>query len=201
MMSSHNKLESLRVHLRGGFLTKLNGKAASVAPAGAAIIFAAVLGAAPVLLSVSPASAQDITVDGTNLLTNGGATTLGSDTGTSGTVDIGAPVIVDGAITGDSVTATTGDIAATAGSVTAGTDVTANGDVTATTGDIAATAGSVTAGTTVSAGTTVTAGTGVTATTGDIAATAGSVTAGTTVSAGTTVTAGKIGRASCRERV
>lgn len=84
---------------------------------------------------------------------------------------------------GTGFTATTGNITATTGAVSANTTVTAGTGITATTGNIAATAGAV------SAGTTVTAGTDVTATAGNITATTGSVSAGTTVTGGTGVTA------------
>jgi hypothetical protein len=57
------------------------------------------------------------------------------------------------------------------GTLTAGTGI------TATTGNIAASSGSITASALVSAGTTVTAGTGITATTGDIVVSTGNVTA------------------------
>ena len=53
------------------------------------------------------------------------------------------------------ITATTGDITATAGDVIAGDSITAQNNITATTGNIAASAGSVSAGTTVTAGTDV----------------------------------------------
>ena len=74
---------------------------------------------------------------------------------------------------GTGFTATTGNITATAGAVSANTTVTAGTGVTATTGNITATAGAV------SAGTTVTGGTGVTATTGNITATNGNIVLGT----------------------
>lgn len=132
------------------------------------------------------------------------------------TLSIPATFIAPGSIAstttltgGTGITATTGNIVATAGAVNAGTTMTAGTGITATTGNIVATAGAVNAGTTmtagtgitattgnivatagaVNAGTTMTAGTGITATTGNIAATAGAVSAGTTVTAGTGVTA------------
>ena len=74
---------------------------------------------------------------------------------------------------GTGFTATTGNITATTGAVSANTTVTAGTGVTATTGNIVATAGAV------SAGTTVTGGTGVTATTGNITATNGNIVLGT----------------------
>lgn len=74
---------------------------------------------------------------------------------------------------GTGFTATTGNITATAGAVSANTTVTAGTGITATTGNIVATAGAV------SAGTTVTGGTGVTATTGNITATNGNIVLGT----------------------
>jgi len=77
----------------------------------------------------------------------------------------------------NNVTATTGDVSATAGNVTAGDSVTAQNDITATTGDIAASAGSVTAQV------------NVTATTGDVSATAGNVTAGDSMTAQNDITA------------
>jgi hypothetical protein len=73
--------------------------------------------------------------------------------------------------------------------VEAGRNVIAEDDVTATSGNIAATTGSVTAGTTVAAGTTVTGGTGVIATTGNVSATVGDVTAGNDVTAAQDITA------------
>ena len=73
--------------------------------------------------------------------------------------------------------------------VEAGRNVIAEDDVTATSGNIAATTGSVTAGTTVAAGTTVTGGTGVIATTGNVSATIGDVTAGNDVTAAQDITA------------
>ena len=90
------------------------------------------------------------------------------------------------------LTATTGNIAATAGAVSAGTTVTAGTGITATTGNIVATAGAV------SAGTTVTGATGVTATSGAITATNGNVVLGTagnkiTVATGTNASAGTSG--------
>lgn len=78
----------------------------------------------------------------------------------------------------------------------AGTTTVATG-LTATTGNIVASAGNINATLgSMSAGTTITAGTGITSTTGNISATAGQVNAGTSVNAttsvgaGTTVTAG-----------
>src|SRR5690606_1546480 len=64
---------------------------------------------------------------------------------------------------GTGITATTGDIVATAGAVNAGTTMTAGTGITATTGDIVATAGAVNAGTSM------------TATAGDITATLGNI--------------------------
>jgi hypothetical protein len=122
-----------------------------------------------------------------NLNFNGSNVTFDS---TAGRVGIGStlpvqPLDVVGNIAGSTtitagtgVTATTGNIVASAGSVNANTIVTAGTGVTATTGNIVATAGAV------SANTTVTAGTGVIATTGNIVATAGAVSANTTVTAG-----------------
>jgi len=121
-----------------------------------------------------------------------------SDDAEVASLDSDGNLAVDETVTaGTGITATTGDIDATAGAITAGTSVSATTTVTggtgvsATTGDITADAGDVVA--TLGAGnfaTTVTAGTGITATTGDIDATAGAVTAGTSVSATTTVTGG-----------
>ncbi|MFN5176294.1 MAG: beta strand repeat-containing protein, partial [Ignavibacteria bacterium] len=84
--------------------------------------------------------------------------------------------------TNNSIVASAGNISATAGSVSAGTTVTAGTGITSTTGNIVATAGQV------NAGTTMTAGTGITSTTGNIVATAGQVNAGTTMTAGTGIT-------------
>ena len=91
-------------------------------------------------------------------------------------VEAGRNVIAD-----DDITATSGNISATAGSVSAGTTVTGGTDVIATTGNVSATVGNVTAGND------VTAAQDITATAGNISATAGSVAAGTTVTAGTDV--------------
>ncbi len=102
-------------------------------------------------------------------------------TGTSHFID---PVTVD-----EGLTATTGNIVATTGAVTAGTSmsaattITAGTGITATTGNIVATAGAVTAGTSMSAATTITAGTGITATTGNISTVAGNITASGTMGA------------------
>lgn len=94
---------------------------------------------------VSPTSAGLLNVNGvTNQLSTNG--------GTANTIKIGF-------VTNPQVT----------GTLTAGTGL------VATTGNISATAGAVSAGTTVTATTTVTGGTGVTATTGDVTATAGNV--------------------------
>lgn len=68
---------------------------------------------------------------------------------------------------GDNITATAGDIEATAGALIAGTTITAGTGITATTGNILATAGAITAGTTL------------TATLGDITATNGNIVRGT----------------------
>jgi len=75
----------------------------------------------------------------------------------------------------NNVTATTGDVSASAGSVTAQVNV------TATTGNVSATAGDVTAGNN------ITAQNNITATTGNITASAGAISAATTVTAGTDV--------------
>ena len=91
-------------------------------------------------------------------------------------VEAGRNVIAD-----DDITATSGNISATAGSVSAGTTVTGGTGVIATTGNVSATVGNVTAGND------VTAAQDITATAGNISATAGSVAAGTTVTAGTDV--------------
>ena len=112
-------------------------------------------------------------------------------------VEAGRNVIAD-----DDVTATTGNISATAGSVAAGTTVTGGTGVIATTGNVSATVGDVTAGNDVIAADDITATAGnISATIGnvaagnnvtagqDITATAGSVSAGTTVTGGTGVTA------------
>jgi len=75
-----------------------------------------------------------------------------------------------------SLTASTGNVVATAGSVSAGTTVTAGTGITSTLGNIVASAGNVTATLgSVSAGTTLTAGTGITSTTGNIVSTSGLV--------------------------
>lgn len=122
-----------------------------------------------------------------------GAFILKGTTSGTGTISTDATVTkitsdksldVTGAVTASTnVTATTGNIAATAGSISAGTTVTGGTGVTATTGDVTATAGAV------SANTTVTAGTGVTATTGNITASSGNVSASGTVTGGTGVIA------------
>ncbi|MGY8867181.1 MAG: beta strand repeat-containing protein, partial [Methylophagaceae bacterium] len=106
-------------------------------------------------------------------------------TATSGNISATAGSVAAGTTVtgGTGVTATTGNVSATIGDVTAGNDVTAGQDITATAGNIAATAGSV------SAGTTVTGGTGVTATTGNVTATVGDVIAGDDVTAQNNITA------------
>ena len=88
-------------------------------------------------------------------------------------------------ISGQGITATTGNIISTAGNVnatvgsmSAGTTVTAGTGITATTGDIVASTGNLTSTLgSVSASTTVTAGTGVTSITGNITAVAGDLVA------------------------
>jgi len=99
-------------------------------------------------------------------------------------VEAGRNVVAD-----DDVTATSGNISATAGSVSAGTTVTGGTGVIATTGNVSATIGDVTAGNDVIAAQDVTATAGdvtagndvvaaqdITATAGNISATAGDVT-------------------------
>jgi hypothetical protein len=119
-------------------------------------------------LNVTGAADFDSTVNVDGSLANaGGALQVADDLNVTGSVTAGT-----------GVTATTGNIAATAGAVSAGTTVTAGTGVTATTGDIAASSGNVSASGTVTAGTGVTATTGdITASTGDLVATAGNVTA------------------------
>lgn len=125
----------------------------------------------------TPVGAGGASTGAFTTLSASGLTTLNDDV----TIAVGKSLTV-----GTTITATTGDITATAGNIN-GVDGTFTGDVTATAGNIAATLGSVTAGTTVTAGTGVIATTGdITATAGNIVATAGSVTAGN----GLTVTTG-----------
>ena len=110
---------------------------------------------------------------GTNINTSaaGGTVTVNLDNSpsVSGSLTAGTSVAA-----GTTVTAGT-NVIATAGSVTANVSVVAvTGNITANAGNIAATLGSVTAGTTVTAGTsvsattTVTAGTNITSTAGDV---------------------------------
>ena len=106
-------------------------------------------------------------------------------TATAGNISATAGSVAAGTTVtgGTGVTATTGNVSATVGDVTAGNDVTAGQDITATAGNISATTGNV------AAGNNITAGQDITATAGSISATAGSVSAGTTVTGGTGVTA------------
>tara|TARA_B110000285_G_scaffold136137_1_gene152529 strand:+ start:7928 stop:9550 length:1623 start_codon:yes stop_codon:yes gene_type:complete len=142
--------------------------------------------AAGTTVSVNPDAGGTVTVGGT-----GGVST------TDGPINAGGTT---GAITASGtggVTATVGNIDATAGAVSAGTSVSATttvsagstvtgatgviattGGVLATAGNIVATAGNITTTVgSISSATTVTGGTGVIATTGDISATAGSISA------------------------
>jgi hypothetical protein len=126
-----------------------------------------------------------------NIQLAGTANQITSTAGTNKlTFSIPAAFIAPGSIAstttltgGTGITATTGNIAASAGNVSASGTVTGGTGVTATTGNIAASAGNV------SASGTVTGGTGVTATTGNVAASAGNVSASGTVTGGTGVTA------------
>jgi hypothetical protein len=116
--------------------------------------------------SVKPTSTTDLRAALINLglYTTGGATPL----------DLNG-----GALTAATVSATT--------TVTAGTGITATtGNITASTGNLVSTLGSVSAATTVTAGTGITATTGnIVASTGNITSTLGSVSAATIVTAGT----------------
>ena len=121
------------------------------------------------------AGAAQIIIDGT-----GQSRTIYADNGTIGFLGAGGNYAASSDADGDFIVVR---------DVEAGRNVIADDDVTATSGNIAATAGSVTAGTTVAAGTTVTGGTGVIATTGNVSATVGDVTAGNDVTAAQDITA------------
>lgn len=112
-----------------------------------------------------PASTDDLRTALINLglYTTGGATPLNLN---GGTLTAGV-VTSTGAVTGTSLTATTGAITATLGAVSAATTVTGGTGVIATTGNVSATAGAVNAGTSI------------TATLGNITATNGNIVRGT----------------------
>ena len=140
------------------------------------------------------------TITGSNIVNS---TITGTQIGSSITL-AGSPTVANNLTVTDNITSTTGNIAATAGSITAGDglfvvtgdgqidagSLTVHDSITAVTGNIACTAGQITAGTSVIAQDSLVATTGnLLVSAGHITATAGSVTAGTTVTAGTGITA------------
>ncbi|WP_372922280.1 hypothetical protein, partial [Roseovarius sp.] len=93
MNNSQNGFANLRAKFeRGGFMTKVKGVAASAAPCVSAIALSIALGA-------SPAAAQDITVDGTDLIIDSGPVGTDNDAGNDGILTLGgAPngVVING---------------------------------------------------------------------------------------------------------
>ena len=162
MNNSQSGFANLRAKFeRGGFLTKWKGHVASVAPGASVIALSIALGA-------SPAAAQDITVNGTNLLTNGGTNVVGNDDGSDGILTLGAPngVIINGGlnvpgivdagtVTDGTASMTGGNLTTTgivdAGTVTDGTASMTGGNLTTTgivdAGTLAVTGNSVFSGT------------------------------------------------------
>ncbi len=141
-------------------------------------------------LDFSVGGVSQITFDTTNGRVGIGTTLPGQSLAVIGAINGSTTVTA-----GTGITATTGNIAASSGNVTAsaqvnaGSTMTAGTGITATTGNIAASSGNVTASAQVNAGSTMTAGTGITATTGNIAASSGNVTASGQVNSGSTMTA------------
>ena len=160
------------------------------------------VGAAQITLDTSGQSRTIYADNGTVGFLGGGGNYAASSDGdgdfiVARDVEAGRNVVAD-----DDVTATAGNISATAGSVSAGTTVTGGTGVIATTGNVSATIGDVTAGNDVIAAQDVTATAGdvtagndvvaaqdVTATAGNISATAGDVTAGDSIVAENNITA------------
>lgn len=148
------------------------------------------------------------TITGSNIVNS---TITGTQIASSITL-AGSPTVSNNLVVTDDITSTTGNIAATAGSITAGNGlfvVTGNGQIdagsltvhdsiTAVTGNIACTAGQITAGTDVIAGDSLVATGNISTSGGHITAPSGYMSAGTTVTAGTgiTSTSGDIAAAS-----
>lgn len=160
-----------------GNINILGGTGVSVAGAGSTLTINLTGGGVAIDSFVPDAGTNPVVPDGTGSITMAGTASQITTTGGLNTLTFSLPA----AITAPGSLTTTTSLAAT-------TTVTAGTGITSTTGNIAATAGNVTAGAAVSATTTITAGTGVTSTTGNIVATAGAVNAGTSM----TATAGDI---------